>query len=59
MKRKLDARRGEHEVILQACIDHDGERAALALHDHLAMTANLVAKAMGGDELFKPVGAFK
>jgi DNA-binding GntR family transcriptional regulator len=59
MKRKLDARRGEHEVILKACIDHDGEKAALALHDHLAMTANLVAKAMGGNELFKPVGAFK
>jgi DNA-binding GntR family transcriptional regulator len=58
VKRKLATRRGEHELILEACIDHDGDRAALALHDHLAMTANVVAKAMGGDELFEPAGAF-
>jgi DNA-binding GntR family transcriptional regulator len=58
MKRKLAARRGEHEAILQACIDHDGDRAALALHDHLAVTANVVSKAMGGEELFELEGAF-
>jgi DNA-binding GntR family transcriptional regulator len=59
VKRKLATRRGEHELILQACIDHDGERAAVALYDHLAVTANVVAKAMGGGELFEPKGAFK
>jgi DNA-binding GntR family transcriptional regulator len=58
MKRKLAARRGEHEAILQACIEHDGDRAALALHDHLALTANVVSKAMGGEELFELEGAF-
>jgi DNA-binding GntR family transcriptional regulator len=59
VKRKLATRRGEHELILQACIDHDGERAALALHDHLAMTANVVSNAMGGGDLFEPRGAFE
>jgi DNA-binding GntR family transcriptional regulator len=58
VKRKLATRRGEHELILQACIDHDSERAAAALYDHLAMTANVVSKAMGGEELFEPKGAF-
>jgi DNA-binding GntR family transcriptional regulator len=58
VKRKLATRRGEHEAILQACIDHDGDRAALALHDHLAMTANVVSKAMGGEALFELEGAF-
>jgi DNA-binding GntR family transcriptional regulator len=58
VKRKLATRRGEHELILQACIDHDTDRAAAALYDHLAMTANVVSKAMGGDELFVPKGAF-
>jgi DNA-binding GntR family transcriptional regulator len=58
VKRKLATRRGEHEAILQACIDHDGDRAALALHDHLAMTANVVSNAMGGKELFELEGAF-
>jgi DNA-binding GntR family transcriptional regulator len=58
VKRKLATRRGEHELILEACIDHDGDRAALALHDHLAMTANVVSKAMGGEDLFEPAGAF-
>ena len=58
MKRKLAMRKGEHEAILQACIEHDGDRAALALHDHLAMTANVVSKAMGGEELFELEGVF-
>ena len=58
VKRKLATRRGEHELILQACIDHDSERAAAALYDHLAMTANVVSNAMGGEELFEPKGAF-
>jgi DNA-binding GntR family transcriptional regulator len=58
MSRKLAARRGEHEAILQACVEHDSDRAALALHDHLAMTANAVSQAMGGTELFALEGAF-
>jgi DNA-binding GntR family transcriptional regulator len=56
--RKLDSRGGEHAVILQACIDHDCERAALLMHDHLATTANDVSLAMGGQQLFEPHGSF-
>jgi DNA-binding GntR family transcriptional regulator len=48
----LDQRRLEHERILQACIAHDGDRAARELHNHLARTANLVAAQMGGEDLF-------
>jgi DNA-binding GntR family transcriptional regulator len=51
------ARRGhEHRAILEACVAHDPDRAALALHDHLARTANSISDAMGGEPLFKPVG---
>jgi DNA-binding GntR family transcriptional regulator len=50
--RKLDARRAEHNTILQACIDHDADRAAISLRDHLITTANVVAEAMGSDRLF-------
>jgi DNA-binding GntR family transcriptional regulator len=55
----LDKRRLEHEQILQACIDHDPDRAGLELHNHLARTANMIAAQMGGEELFEllPVGA--
>lgn len=55
----LDQRRLEHERILEACIDHDPDRASLELHNHLARTANMVAAQMGGDELFElmPGGA--
>ena len=49
----LEQRRLEHERILQACIDHDGDRAAVELHNHLARTANLIAAQMGGDDLFE------
>jgi DNA-binding GntR family transcriptional regulator len=55
---KLDTRRAEHALILAACIDHDSERAALLLYDHLATTANDVSLAMGGRALFEPRGAF-
>jgi len=51
----LEQRRLEHERILQACIDHDGERAARELHNHLARTANLIATQMGSEELFELV----
>ncbi len=47
--RRLAARAGEHQAILDACVAHDPDRAALALHDHLATTANFIAEAMGGN----------
>jgi DNA-binding GntR family transcriptional regulator len=49
----LDQRRLEHERILEACAAHEPDEAARELHNHLARTANLVAKQMGGDELFE------
>jgi DNA-binding GntR family transcriptional regulator len=55
---KLDSRRDEHGLILQACIEHDPPRAALLLHDHLVRTANDVSLAMGGQQLFELRGAF-
>lgn len=48
----LDQRRQEHERILEACIAHKPQVAASELHNHLARTANLVAKQMGADDLF-------
>lgn len=51
--RRLDARAREHREILAACEAHDPERAAQALHDHLTTTANSVARAMGGDPLYR------
>jgi DNA-binding GntR family transcriptional regulator len=50
--RQLAARRHEHQAILDACVAHDPDRAALALHDHLATTANNISVAMGGERLF-------
>ena len=50
--RQLIERRHEHEEILGACVEHDPARAALALHDHLATTANYIAVEMGGQPLF-------
>ena len=55
---KLDTRRAEHALILSACVEHDYERAALMLYDHLATTANDVSVGMGGARLFEPRGAF-
>ena len=51
--RRLDARAREHREILAACEAHDPERAAQALHDHLTTTANSLARAMGGDPLYR------
>lgn len=51
--RRLAARAREHREILAACEAHDPERAAQALHDHLTTTANSVARAMGGDPLYR------
>jgi DNA-binding GntR family transcriptional regulator len=50
--RQLAARTGEHEEILEACVANDPGRAAVALHDHLATTANNIAAAMGGAPLY-------
>jgi DNA-binding GntR family transcriptional regulator len=51
--RQLAARRGEHEAILEACVEHDCDGAALALRDHLATTANSISVAMGSAPLFE------
>jgi DNA-binding GntR family transcriptional regulator len=51
--RQLAARGPEHEAILDACVANDPDRAAVALHDHLATTANHVSVAMGGEPLFE------
>ena len=51
--RQLAARGPEHEAILEACVANDPDRAAVALHDHLATTANHVSVAMGGEPLFE------
>jgi DNA-binding GntR family transcriptional regulator len=50
--RQLLAREPEHEAILEACAANDPDRAELALHDHLAATANHISLAMGGEPLF-------
>jgi DNA-binding GntR family transcriptional regulator len=39
----LDARRREHQEILDACIAHDADAAATALHRHLYGTVRLLA----------------
>ena len=49
--RQLEARIGEHEAILAACVANDPDRAAIALHNHLATTANNIAEAMGSAPL--------
>jgi DNA-binding GntR family transcriptional regulator len=54
--RKLQKRRWEHRAILEACVANDTDGAAVALHDHLATTANGIAKAMGGQALFQLSG---
>jgi DNA-binding GntR family transcriptional regulator len=51
--RTLDERRREHERILEACTRRDPEGAALELYNHLALTANLLARSMGATELFE------
>jgi DNA-binding GntR family transcriptional regulator len=52
--RRLATRRLEHQAILEACIDHESDRAAAILYWHLAAYANLLAKNMGSVLLFKP-----
>jgi DNA-binding GntR family transcriptional regulator len=52
VQRSLDDRRREHERILEACVQREPELAAAELHNHLALTANLLSRKMGGGELF-------
>jgi DNA-binding GntR family transcriptional regulator len=47
----------EHEELLAACVAHDARRGATVLHDHLAKTANLIIREMGGDSLIPLIGA--
>jgi DNA-binding GntR family transcriptional regulator len=54
-RRKLSMRRDEHERILRACVDHQPAVARAELHNHLARTANMVARSMGGRDLFDAV----
>jgi len=42
----------EHEELLAACVAHDGDRAAKALHNHLVKTVNLITDQMGGEHFF-------
>jgi DNA-binding GntR family transcriptional regulator len=51
--RQLGPRSEEHREILAACEAHDPDRAARALHDHLATTANSLAEAMGDEPLYR------
>jgi len=53
VQRRLSERQSEHEAILDACIGKEPDRAAAAMHNHLAVSANLLAGAMGGGELFE------
>ncbi len=50
--RRLDDRAEEHREILAACEAHNPDRAAEALHQHLAQTANSLAEAMGAGPLY-------
>lgn len=43
----LRRRRREHHAILAACVEHDGDRAAALLREHLVRTAVRVAQQMG------------
>ncbi|HEX3691454.1 MAG TPA: GntR family transcriptional regulator [Solirubrobacteraceae bacterium] len=51
--RRLEERAEEHREILTACEAHDPDRAAEALHEHLATTANSLADAMGAGPLYR------
>ncbi|MFZ1996138.1 MAG: GntR family transcriptional regulator [Solirubrobacteraceae bacterium] len=51
--RRLQERADEHREILTACEAHNPDRAATALRDHLATTANSLADAMGAEPLYR------
>jgi DNA-binding GntR family transcriptional regulator len=50
--RSLRERRSEHRKMLATCVAGEPEAAAMTLHNHLALTANLLAEEMGGEQLF-------
>ncbi|HEX3978465.1 MAG TPA: GntR family transcriptional regulator [Solirubrobacteraceae bacterium] len=50
--RRLEERADEHRELLAACEAHNPDRAAAALQDHLATTANSLAEAMGVGPLY-------
>lgn len=52
VQRSLDQRRREHERILEACVQREPELAAVELYNHLALTANVLSRKVGGEELF-------
>jgi DNA-binding GntR family transcriptional regulator len=51
--RRLEERADEHREILAGCETHNPERAATALRDHLATTANSLAAAMDAAPLYQ------
>lgn len=51
-RKSIEERRVEHERILEACRRGHPRAAARELHQHLALTANLVARQMGAGDLF-------
>ena len=48
----IEERQQEHERILVACANHAPRVAARELQQHLARTANLVARQFGEEDLF-------
>ena len=52
-RRALEERRGEHEAILRACVEHDPDAASRELRNHLVTTANRVSSRMGNGDLFE------
>jgi DNA-binding GntR family transcriptional regulator len=56
VERSLEERNSEHERILAACSVREPDAAAREMHGHLALTANLLAHAMGGGDVFEPEG---
>jgi DNA-binding GntR family transcriptional regulator len=51
-RRLLEERRGEHERILRACVEHDPDTAERELYEHLVETANRIGSRMGNAEPF-------
>jgi DNA-binding GntR family transcriptional regulator len=51
-ERDFAERYQEHMSILDACIAREAELAARRLGTHLARSANRLARALGGDDLF-------
>jgi DNA-binding GntR family transcriptional regulator len=52
-KATLSQRMAEHERILRFCVEHRPDDAADEFYNHLVMTTNLVARKLGGGDLFE------